>query len=131
MTVANATLVGNLGQDPELRQTHSGTAVCNLRVATSSRRKGPDGEWGDVTEWWGVTVFGKQAELCDQYLTKGRLVYVDGELQRRTWTDREGAERVDVEVIARTVRFLGAAPTAPEGQREQCGRGGGGYGGRR
>ena len=71
MTVNKVILIGNLGQDPELRNTSGGTAVVNLRIATSERRKQANGEWGDHTEWHSVVVFGRQAENINQYMRKG------------------------------------------------------------
>lgn len=111
-------LIGNLGADPELRQTNSGTAVCNLRLATNERRKGADGEWGDHTEWHRIVCFGRTAENCNQYLSKGRRVYVEGRLTTRKWEDKEGRDRWTTEIVAYQVKFLG-------GQ----GEGGGNYGG--
>lgn len=99
-------LVGNLGKDPEVRFVASGNAVCNLRVATTERRK--DGEeWKDHTEWHDVVVFGKTAENVGQYLSRGSQVYVEGRNQTRQFKDKEGVEKWRTEVIAHNVVFLG------------------------
>lgn len=101
-------LVGNLGQDPELRTTGGGTPVVNLRLATSERRKdNASGEWVEHTEWHTVIAFGKTAENVHQYCQKGKQLYIEGKLQTRKWQDREGHDRWSTEIIAETVRFLG------------------------
>ena len=83
-------LVGNLGNDPEVRHTNSGNAVCNLRLACTERVKDGEGNWGDRTEWVDVVVWGRDAENAGQWLRKGRQVYVEGRLQTRSFTDRDG-----------------------------------------
>ena len=100
-------LIGNLGQDPEVRYTGGGTAVANLRIACTDRYKNRDGEWQDRTEWVSLVVFGKTAENCGDYLKKGRQIYADGRLQTRQWEDREGNKRYTTEVVANQVIFLG------------------------
>lgn len=107
MSVNKVILVGNLGADPEQRETGSGVAVCNLRIATSERKKDPAGEWVDHTEWHRVCCFGRTAENCGRYLSKGRLVYVEGKIRTRKWTDNDGRDRWSTEVIGDVVRFLG------------------------
>ena len=99
-------VVGNLGRDPELRYTPQGTAVCSFTMATNERRKGQAGEPQDVTTWFRVTVWGKQAETVSKYLTKGRNVYVEGRLHVGEWSDKEGKQRYTLEVNATDVRFL-------------------------
>lgn len=99
-------LLGNLGQEPELRYTGSGKAVCNMRIATSERWTGRDGQAGERTEWHTIVVWGKQAESCGQYLHKGSQIYVDGRLQTRSWEDRDGNKRRTTEVVANRVVFL-------------------------
>lgn len=99
-------VVGNLGRDPELRFTPQGTAVCSFTMATNERRKGQAGEPQDVTTWFRVTVWGKQAETVSKYLTKGRNVYVEGRLHVGEWSDKEGKQRYTLEVNATDVRFL-------------------------
>lgn len=108
MTVNKVILVGNLGADPESRTAGSGSMVCNLRVATSDRVKDKEGNWSDQTEWHRVVCFGKTAETVARYLSKGRQVYIEGKIQTRKWTDKEGADRWSTEVVANRIRFLGA-----------------------
>jgi single-strand DNA-binding protein len=100
-------LIGNLGQDPELRATSGGTSVCTLSIATSERWKDKEGNWTDHTEWHRVVVWGKLAENCAQYLHKGRQVYVEGKLQTKKWQDRDGNDRYTTEVVANEIKFLG------------------------
>lgn len=99
-------LIGNLGRDPELRYTQSGTAVCNFSLATTERTK-QGGEWTDHTEWHNVVVFGKAAESCSNYLAKGSSAYIEGRIQTRKWQDREGKDRTTTEIIANAIQFLG------------------------
>lgn len=99
-------LIGNLGADPELRETNNGTAVANFRMATS-RRFTQNGERREQTEWHRIVVWGKLAEHCKKYLTKGRQAYVEGYLQTRQWVDRDGKTRYTTEVVAREITFLG------------------------
>lgn len=99
-------VVGNLGRDPEMRFTPQGTAVCSFTMASNERRKDKAGEQQDVTTWFRVTVWGKQAETVSKYLTKGRQVYVEGRLHVEEWTDRDGKPRHTLEVNASDVRFL-------------------------
>ena len=130
MTVNKVILVGNLGQRPELRTTGSGLSVSSLRIATSDRRKGQDGQWTDLTEWHTVVVFGNQAENCAKFLDKGRQVYVEGRLQTRKWQDKEGKDRWSTEVVANTVKFLNSRGGAEAGggrPAPQSRSGGGGY----
>ena len=112
MSVNTAIIVGNLGIDPELRHTQSDTPVTNLRIATTYRRGDRDEE---QTEWHNVVVFGRQAENCHKYLQKGRQVYVEGRLQTRKWTDRDGHDRYTTEIVAHTVQFLGRKDDAGGG----------------
>jgi len=99
-------LVGNLGRDPEIRQTQSGSGVTTLNVAVSERRKEGD-SWVDHTEWVKVVCFGKTAENVGKYLKKGRQIYAEGRLQTRKYTDKEGKERYWTEVVAHQIVFLG------------------------
>jgi single-strand DNA-binding protein len=107
-SVNKAIIIGNLGDDPELRHTQSGAAVCNMRVATNETWKDRDGERHERTEWHSIVVFGKQAENCAKYLEKGRKVYVEGRLQTREWEDRDGNKRYTTEIVAMTVQFMGS-----------------------
>ncbi|MEW5852181.1 MAG: single-stranded DNA-binding protein [Myxococcota bacterium] len=106
-------LIGNLGNDPEVRVTQGGTAVANMRVACTERAKDKDGNWGDRTEWVNLVCFGKMAEQVGQYLQKGRQIYAEGRLQTREWKDKDNNKRTTTEVIASQVLFLGRAPDAP------------------
>ncbi len=104
-------IVGNLGRDPELRYTPQGTAVCNVSVATSEKRKDKTGELQDVTTWFRVTLWGKQAETASKYLTKGKPVYLEGHLRVEEWTDREGAQRYTLEVHGTDMQFISSGRT--------------------
>lgn len=103
--VNEITLIGNLGQDPEVKFTQSGMAVCNLRLAVSENRK-VNGEYTDVTEWFNVTVFGKSAESIGQYLNKGSKLYVQGRGQSRTYEKKDGSQGYAFEVVANRTVFL-------------------------
>lgn len=100
-------LIGNLGQDPELRYTGNGTAVCNMRLATTDVYKDRDGNTVENTEWHNVVAWARLAEICDQYLTKGSQVYFEGQLQTRQWEDRDGNTRYTTEVKVREMTMLG------------------------
>jgi single-strand DNA-binding protein len=104
--VLKAQIIGNLGSDPEMRYASSGQPLLRMNVASNYRVRGDDGEWMDKTEWVRVTVFGQRAETLAQYLKKGQRVYVDGRLEARPWTDREGGIRAGLEVTANDVEFL-------------------------
>lgn len=99
-------LIGNLGQEPELRYTGSGTAVCNMRLATNESYKDRDGNLVEKTEWHNVVAWDRLAEICNEYLEKGSQVYFEGSLQTRSWEDRDGNTRYTTEVKARQMRFL-------------------------
>jgi single-strand DNA-binding protein len=103
-------LVGNLGADPELRYTPSGQAVCQMRVATSESWTDKNGERKEETEWHRIVVWGKLAELCSQYLSKGRQVYLEGRIKTREWQDKEGQKRWTTEITANQVVFLSSGP---------------------
>jgi single-strand DNA-binding protein len=111
-------LTGNLTHDPELRSTSSGMSVCSLRIACNTRRKDGSGNWVDKPNYFDVTVWGAQGENCANYLSKGRPVAVDGRLEWREFTDKQGNNRQAVDIIADSVQFLGS--------REDSGNGGGG-----
>lgn len=101
-------IVGNLGADPEMRYTPSGTPVTNLRVAVNRRWTNAEGQQQEETTWYRVAVWGKQAEACNQYLSKGRQVLVEGErIQASPYLNREGQPAASLELTARSVRFLG------------------------
>jgi single-strand DNA-binding protein len=107
MSYCKVTIIGNLGRDPELRYTPQGTAVCDFSVAVNDRKRDKAGEWQDVTNWYKVTFWGKQAENASKYLTKGRQVYVEGRLQPDEWTDRDGNNRTTLAVHGSEIQFLG------------------------
>jgi len=115
-SVNKAIVIGNLGKDPELRHTSSGQAVTELTIATNERYKDKSGEWQERTEWHRVVVWGRQAENASRYLSKGRQVYVEGRLQTREWTDRDGNKRYTTEIVAQNVQFLSG------GDRQSGGR---------
>lgn len=117
MSVNKAIIIGNLGADPEVRFTQSGTAVGNLRIATNERWTDKNGQSQERTEWHRVVVFGKTAENCQKYLSKGRQVYVEGRLQTNEWQDKDGNKRYTTEIVASNITFLSG------------GSGGGGGGG--
>ena len=121
-------IVGNLGSDPEMRYTAQGDAVTSFSVATNRRWTGRDGQPGEETTWFRVSVWGRQAESCNQYLSKGRRVLVDGQLTPdretggpRLWTGSDGQLRASFELRANTVQFLGS--TGAEGPPPAAGEG--------
>ena len=116
-SVNKVILVGNLGRDPELRYTQQGTAVANFTLATNESFQRKDGNREERTEWHRIVAWGKTAELCSQYLSKGRSVYIEGRIQTRAWENKEGQKQKTTEIVAQSVQFLG-------------GRGGGEGGGR-
>lgn len=106
-SVNKVILIGNLGKDPEVRYTQSGDAVANFSVATTERWKDKSsGEMQEKTEWHNIAVFGRIAENCGEYLQKGSSVYIEGRLQTRKWTDKEGNDRYTTEVVGDRVQFL-------------------------
>jgi single-strand DNA-binding protein len=133
--VNKAILIGNLGADPEARYTQSGAAVTNFRIATSEKWTGKDGQPQERTEWHRIVTFGRLAETCRDYLSKGRQVYVEGRIQTRQWEDRDGNKRWTTEIVAQTVRFLGSrgdrgdVPSSPPPASDSDFYGGGGGGG--
>lgn len=101
-------LVGNLGRDPEVRSTQGGSTITNVTIATTDSRKDKQsGEWVENTEWHRVVFFGRLAEVAGEYLRKGSQVYVEGRLQTRKWTDKDGVERYSTEVVAGEMQMLG------------------------
>lgn len=119
------TLIGNLGRDPEMRYTASGSAVTSFPVATSQRWTGSDGQRNEKTVWFRVSAWERQAETCNQYLTKGQRVLVVGEIEEPyVYTDQEGNSRASLQVRARNVQFLNS-----RAEREAMDGGGGQYGG--
>ena len=112
MSVNKVILVGRLGQNPEVRYTPSGAAVANFSVATNESWMDKSGQKQERTEWHRIVVWGKLAELCSQYLTKGRQAYIEGRLQTRQWQDKDGQTKYTTEIQAQTVQFLGAGAGA-------------------
>ena len=106
-SVNKVMLVGNLGADPELKYTPGNRPVCHLRIATNEVWKDKSGQKQEKTEWHRVNVWGDQAENCTKFLSKGRMVYVEGRLQTRSWDDKEGVARYSTDVVADRVVFLG------------------------
>lgn len=100
-------LVGNLGQDPEVRYTPDGAAIANISIATSSKYKNKAGEMVEETEWHRVTFFGRLAEIAGEYLKKGRSVYIEGRLKTRKYTDKDGVEKYATDIIAGEMQMLG------------------------
>ena len=118
-SVNKVILIGNLGRDPEVRYTPSGSAVCNITVATSRSWKSKEsGEKVEETEWHRVVLYDRLAEIAGEYLKKGRSVYIEGRLKTRKWTDKDGAEKYTTEIIAQEMNMLGG--------REGMGGGAGG-----
>lgn len=115
MSFNKITIVGNLGKDPELRYTPQGTPVCSFSMATTERRKGKDGENEEITTWFKVTMWGRQAETANQYLVKGQSVYIEGRLRMSEW-EKDGVTRHTLEVHGTDMQFLGKRD---EGQGER------------
>ena len=107
MSFNKITIIGRLGRDPELRYTPQGDAVCDFSVAVNDRKRDKGGEWQDITTWFRVTFWRKQAENASKYLTKGRQVFVEGRLQVDEWTDRDGKNRHTLTIQGTELQFLG------------------------
>ena len=108
MSVNKVIVLGRLGKDPELSYSGAGMAVCNFSVATSEDWKDKaTGDKKEKTEWHRIVVWGKLAELCNQYLSKGRQAYLEGKLQTRSWDNKEGVKQYTTEIVASTVQFIG------------------------
>jgi len=105
-------LIGNLGHEPELRRTAKGNSVMSLSLATHRRMRTASGEKAEETNWHKATVWGKQAETCAKYLTKGSRVYLEGELRSTSWTDGSGNQRKSSEITVNEIHFLGGASTS-------------------
>jgi single-strand DNA-binding protein len=101
-----ASVIGNLGNDPEMKYSANGAPFLRFNVASNYRTRNPEGQWEDRTEWVRVTVFGQRAESLAQYLKKGSRVFVDGRLEARPWTDQQGGLRAGLEVVASDVEFM-------------------------
>lgn len=106
-SVNKVILIGNLGADPEIRYTPSGVAVANFRIATSDTRTNKDGQKETKTEWHRIVAFGRLAEICGEYLAKGRPVYIEGRIQTRSWDDKDGNKKYMTEIVTTTMQMLG------------------------
>jgi len=109
-------LIGRLGRDPETRYMPNGEAVCNFSVATSESWKDSNGQKQERSEWHNVTMYRKLAEIAGQYLTKGSQVYLEGKIQSRKYTDKNGVERTAYEIIANEMKMLGGNSQATQEQ---------------
>ena len=125
-SVNKVILLGNLGRDPETRYTTGGDAVTNLNIATSEQWKDKSGEKQERTEWHRVVLFGRQAEIAAEYLKKGRSVYIEGRLQTRKYTDKEGVEKYSTEIVADRMQLIGGARDGGGGGDADFGGGAGG-----
>jgi single-strand DNA-binding protein len=120
-SVNKVILIGNLGRDPETRYTTGGDAVTNLNIATSEQWKDKNGEKQERTEWHRVVLFGRQAEIAGEYLKKGRSVYIEGRLQTRKYTDKDGVEKYSTEIVADRMQLLGSREGTGGGDVEFAG----------
>jgi|SRR5690349_20050199 single-strand DNA-binding protein len=126
MSVNKVILVGRLGRDPETRYTGGGQAVANFSVATDESYKDRNGERQKRTEWHRITAWGKLAEICQQYLKKGTMVYIEGRIQSREWQDKEGQKRTSFDIVANTMKMLSSrGDAAAAGAGAGAGMGGG------
>ena len=105
-------LIGNLGANPEVKYLSNGTTVANFRMATTENRVNRSGEKTAITEWHRIVAFGRLAEICGEYLNKGKQVYIEGRLRTRSWEDKDGNRKWTTEIVATQMQMLGAAPTA-------------------
>jgi single-strand DNA-binding protein len=122
-------LIGNLGQDPEVKYMPSGSAVANLRIATTEGVKNREsGEYEDRTEWHSVAMFARLAEVAGEYLKKGSQVYIEGKLRTRKWQDRDGNDRYTTEIIADNMQMLGGKGGGMAGQGDEGGGSARGFG---
>jgi single-strand DNA-binding protein len=128
-SVNKVILIGNLGRDPETRYTTGGDAICNLNIATSEQWKDTSGEKQEKTEWHRVVLFGRQAEIAGEYLKKGRSVYIEGRLQTRKYTDKDGVEKYSTEIVGDRMQLLGSREGGGGGGDVDFGSGSGGGGG--
>lgn len=118
-------LIGNLGADPEIRYTQSGTQVATFTMTTTEKRKGQDGQVQEQTEWHRIVAWQRLAEICGEYLSKGSRVYIEGKLQTRKWQDKNGNDRYTTEIVAREMKMLSPRTTGGGGDYgAQAGYGG-------
>lgn len=118
-SVNRVILIGNLGNDPDMRYLPSGDAVANFSIATTEKYKDKNGDKQEATEWHRISFFGKTAEICGQYLKKGSAVYVEGSLRTRKWQDKEGNDRYTTEIRGDRIQFLGGRERGNESQAEE------------
>lgn len=109
MAVNKVMLIGNLGRDPEIRYTTGGQAVANFTLATTEKYTNKAGEKQEDTEWHRIVAWGRLAEICGEYLTKGRMVYIEGSIKTRSWEDKEGNTKWTTEIVARNMQMLGSS----------------------
>lgn len=120
--VNKAIILGNLGRDPEMRSTQSGSQVANFSIATSRQYTDSSGQKQEETEWHRIVAFGRLAEICGQYLRKGKQVYIEGRIQTRSWEDKEtGQKKFMTEIVAEQMQMLGRAGDAPSGPSDDFG----------
>ena len=122
-----AILIGNLGKDPEMRYTPGGLGIANFNIATSETWNNKEGAKETRTEWHRIVAFGKLAEICGEYLSKGKQVYIEGRIQTRDWEDKDGNKRYTTEIVANQMLMLGSRD-AGDAAKSQGGMGGGGGG---
>jgi len=108
-------LIGNLGKDPEIKYTPEGLAIAKFSMATKEQWKDKDGQKQDKTEWHNIVTFGKLAEICGEYLAKGKQVYIEGRIQTRSWDDKDGNKKYTTEIVANTMQMLGKADASSKG----------------
>lgn len=104
--INKAILIGNLGNDPEIRYTQAGTAVASFTMATAEKWKDQNGEWQERTEWHRIVCWGKLADTCGEHLQKGSKIYLEGKIQTRKWQDQNGNDRYTTEIVGREIKFL-------------------------
>ena len=121
--INKAIIVGNLGADPEIRHTQSGTQVATFNVATTERWRDKEGQQQESTEWHRIVAWQRLAEICGEYLHKGSKVYIEGKIQTRKWQDQNGNDRYTTEIVAREMKMLDRRDS---GSDSQGGWGGGG-----
>ncbi|GFO53528.1 single-stranded DNA-binding protein [Geomonas sp. Red276] len=121
-------LIGNLGKDPEVRYTPSGTAVASFSLATSDRIKNKSGEWEEKTEWHNITLWGRTAEIAGEYLSKGKTIYIEGRLQTRKWQDRDGKDRYTTEIVGEKMQMLSGKGEGGQGGGQRSSGSRGSYG---
>lgn len=117
-SVNKAIVLGNIGRDPEVRYSASGSAVCNLSIATTRKWKSKDGEAQEETEWHRVVLYDRLADVADEYLGKGSAVYVEGRLKTRKWQDKDGIDRYTTEIVGEHMQMLGGRDEKPAQKQE-------------